>query len=144
MMRGKLRRFFRPVLSLTLALTMVAGLSAYYGPAARAIDDVVGTRRYNIDSPYATVDWDTWGQYRGNLHTHSRVSDGKEQFDAMIEEYYKVGYDVLAMTDHGTVNYGWDKKPDVHFNFKVINAGHNPEKHYLKTERKMEIYNGVG
>jgi hypothetical protein len=41
------------------------------------------------------------------MHAHSYASDGDTDFDAMIEKHYELNYDVLAMTDHGTVDRGW-------------------------------------
>lgn len=116
-----------------------AGLAA--APRAQALD-VLGTKRYVITNPYATVNWDTWGSYKANLHTHSTVSDGEVDFRDMIEAYYSAGYDILAMTDHGTVNYGWDVKPDVDVLIGAANIFKT--KHALTTARKNEIYTGVG
>jgi hypothetical protein len=80
--------------------------------ASASAQDVIGTKNYTITNPYATVDWNTWGHYKANLHTHSTVSDGNDTFTAVIEAYYAQGYDILAMTDHGVVNKGWDKVPN--------------------------------
>ena len=52
------------------------------------------------------MDWRTTGQYKANLHTHTNVSDGSD-FTAMAEEHYELGYDVLAITDHATVDRSW-------------------------------------
>jgi predicted metal-dependent phosphoesterase TrpH len=37
---------------------------------------------------------------RGNLHAHTTFSDGVRSPTALIEEYEKLGYDFLAITDH--------------------------------------------
>jgi hypothetical protein len=50
----------------------------------------------NVDNPYA-VDG-LW--LRGNLHGHSTFSDGSEEFDDVLADYERRGYDFLAMTDH--------------------------------------------
>lgn len=94
-------------LSLILALSLLVPL----GLSAFAAQDITGSKTYVITNPYATVNWNTWGHYKGNLHAHSTVSDGEDTFTAAIEEYYARGYDVLAMTDHGVVNRGWNVKP---------------------------------
>jgi len=60
-----------------------------------------------ITNPYAAVDWDTWGQYRVQLHTHTTASDGQSTHAELIEAYYAAGYDALAITDHGVVDRGW-------------------------------------
>ena len=38
--------------------------------------------------------------YKGNLHAHSTVSDGKLTPDEVVELYRSHGYDFLAITDH--------------------------------------------
>lgn len=40
----------------------------------------------------------TW--YKGNLHTHTTVSDGKKTPEEVMALYRKNGYDFLALTDH--------------------------------------------
>ena len=38
--------------------------------------------------------------YKGNLHTHTTVSDGKKSPDETLTAYRKMGYDFIALTDH--------------------------------------------
>ena len=38
--------------------------------------------------------------YRGNLHTHSTLSDGRLSPDAVVEAYQAHGYDFISLTDH--------------------------------------------
>ena len=38
--------------------------------------------------------------YRANLHCHSNMSDGRYSPERLKEEYKKMGYSVLALTDH--------------------------------------------
>ncbi len=69
---------------------------------------------YRIVSPYADVIWDgenAWGAYKGNLHTHSTVSDAEMDLNEMILEHYKQGFDFLAMTDHGVTGKAWNEEP---------------------------------
>ena len=76
--------------------------------SAAAADD------YSIVSPYADVVWDgedAWGAYKGNLHTHSTVSDAEMDFNEMILEHYRQGFDFLAMTDHGVTGKAWNEEP---------------------------------
>ena len=42
--------------------------------------------------------------YKGNLHTHTTVSDGALTPQETIRLYAEGGYDFLALTDHGAVN----------------------------------------
>ena len=41
--------------------------------------------------------------FRGNLHTHSTVSDGELSPQALVELYAREGYDFLAISDHNVV-----------------------------------------
>ena len=68
---------------------------------------------YDITSPYETVDWETWNQYQAQLHTHTLYSDGTVDVKDVVERYYELGYDILAVTDHGVVNKGWNRVPEV-------------------------------
>lgn len=68
---------------------------------------------YTIVSPYADVIWsgdNAWGAYKGNLHTHSFVSDARVDFRDMILEYYRQGFDFLAMTEHAVTGKAWNEK----------------------------------
>jgi predicted metal-dependent phosphoesterase TrpH len=38
--------------------------------------------------------------YRGNLHTHSTLSDGKLAPEMVCKVYQDAGYDFIALTDH--------------------------------------------
>lgn len=71
------------------------------------------TVSYTIKSPYETVDWDTYNQYKTQLHAHTLYSDGFMDIKDVVEEYYKQDYDILAITDHGVVNKGWDEMPEM-------------------------------
>ncbi len=69
---------------------------------------------YTIVSPYEDVIWTgdgAWGAYKGNLHTHSFVSDAQVDYRDMILGYYERGFDFLAMTDHGVTGKAWNEKP---------------------------------
>ena len=69
---------------------------------------------YVINSPYENVIWsgeNAWGAYKGNLHTHSTVSDATTDYNEMIIEHYKQGFDFLAMTDHGVTGKPWNEEP---------------------------------
>lgn len=68
---------------------------------------------YDITSPYETVDWDTWNQYKAQLHTHTLYSDGTMDVKDVVEEYYARDYDILSISDHGVVHKGWDKVPEM-------------------------------
>lgn len=64
-----------------------------------------------ITNPYAGVDWDTWGSYKTQLHCHTIASDGYLKIDESVQGHYDLDYDIVAITDHGTINRGWDNVP---------------------------------
>ncbi|MBR5618497.1 MAG: hypothetical protein IKW76_02035 [Clostridia bacterium] len=73
---------------------------------------------YTIVSPYADVVWsgdNAWGAYRGVLHSHTTWSDADEDLPAMVKEYYALGYDFLANSDHAVTGVEWNKKPELVF-----------------------------
>ena len=66
---------------------------------------------YTISNPYEDVDWSTWKGYKAQLHCHTNASDGFQTIGEALEDYYALDYDIVAITDHGTTNEGWDKAP---------------------------------
>lgn len=62
---------------------------------------------YTINSPYAGVDFATYNQYKADLHCHTTFSDGNNSLPEMVERHYELGFDILAISDHGTVSYGY-------------------------------------
>ena len=93
-------KFFKKSLTLAMVLTLLLSVLPLGVLGAGQID-------YTVINPYEDVNWESWGQYRANLHTHSTVSDGRETLATMVEYHYELGYDVLAMTDHGTIDRSW-------------------------------------
>lgn len=132
------KRTFRRIACAATAV-MVLMLFAF---SASASTDITGAVDYVITNPYATVDWDTWGRYKANLHTHSTVSDGGATFTEMIEAHYAAGYDILGMTDHGCVNRGWNVVPTPVplLSYNMIFKKPVP----LTQQRYNEITTGVG
>lgn len=108
--------------SLTLAGAVTVGASA----TPSSLD-------YTIDSPYANVNWDTYGQYKADFHAHSNESDGSPMPAETVEEHYKKGFDILALTDHNVCNTSWNRKDDPTGNGRT----------YLTDERYEEITNGT-
>jgi hypothetical protein len=45
--------------------------------------------------------------WRGNLHTHSTLSDGHRSAEEVCRFYETAGYDFLALTEHFLEHYGW-------------------------------------
>lgn len=63
---------------------------------------------YKINSTYANVDWSTYKQYKTDLHSHTTGTDGALTKKETVEKHYDHNFDILAVTDHGTTDYGWD------------------------------------
>lgn len=70
-------------------------------------------RDFTITNPYDAVDWDAWGAYKAQLHCHTTASDGYLTIRESIRMHYDYDYDIVAVTDHGTLNRGWDTAPDL-------------------------------
>lgn len=135
----KLSKILSGVLVFVLIVTMGAiGMSAY-----AVSDDVIGEYKFNITSTYKNVDWDNWKAYKAETHVHTVRSDADTEIDDMIEYYYGFGFDAMALTDHGTVNYGWTSGQSrvaiFDYQFFVHGAMDEPSK-----ERYQEIVTGTG
>ena len=63
---------------------------------------------YTITNPYENIDWDSVNSYKTALHTHTNASDGDPTLKESIERHVEAGFDIVATTDHGTVNYSWE------------------------------------
>ncbi|MBR2868717.1 MAG: hypothetical protein IKB88_06615 [Clostridia bacterium] len=83
------------ILAIAMLLTSV--------PVAFAGTDV----DYAITSPYSSIDFGTVNYYKADLHSHTTFSDGHETLPAMTERHYELGFDIYAITDHGTNSYGY-------------------------------------
>ncbi len=96
-------------LALSLCICLMIPLAA---PALAVDGDVTGNKDYTVTSPYATVDWDNWKHYKANLHTHTTYSDGERPLSTVVEDYYRMNYDILAITDHGVLGTAWNEKAE--------------------------------
>lgn len=65
--------------------------------------------KYTITNPYETVKWGEWGSYKTQLHTHTTYSDSTLTLSETVEQYYKMNFDILAITDHGVHGVEWTK-----------------------------------
>lgn len=70
-------------------------------------------KNYIIDNPYENIDWDTWKAYKAQLHCHTNASDGYLRVADFVQKHYDLNYDIVALTDHGTLNLGWNVAPDI-------------------------------
>ena len=88
----------KKIISLVLSAAMILCIVS----AAAYAADV----DYAITNPYETVDW-SWDQYKADLHSHTNASDGNNTLPEMTEAHYDAGFDIVAVTDHGTSDHGW-------------------------------------
>ena len=88
----KFKKVSAVILSIAMLLTCV--------PMAFANADV----DYEITSPYENLDFSKLNQYKADLHSHTTFSDGNNPLPDMVQRHYDLGFDILAITDHGTVS----------------------------------------
>lgn len=91
----------KKILSVFLAVLMC--LSAVVTVSAAAQNG-----SYTISNPYESVDWNTVKQYKTALHSHTNASDGDPTLKESVQRHVETGFDIVATTDHGTVNYTWE------------------------------------
>ena len=58
---------------------------------------------------YIDKNGDRW--YRGNLHTHTTISDGQRSPEEVKARYRDMGYDFIALTDHWKYGEGCECDP---------------------------------
>ena len=68
-----------------LILSVLIAVSALSISAAAA-DTQQTEKDFIITDPYAAVDWDSWGAYKTQLHSHTTASDGYQT----IHEFVRV------------------------------------------------------
>ena len=92
-----------------LAVLLTAAMLLSFAPCAFAEGDE-SRIDYTISNPYAGVDFDSYHQYKTDLHSHTLFSDGGYTLPEMVERHYELGFDIMAITDHGSVSYGYTEQ----------------------------------
>ena len=92
-----------------LAVLLAAAMLLSFAPCAFAEGDE-SRIDYTISNPYACVDFDSYHQYKTDLHSHTLFSDGGYTPPEMVERHYELGFDIMAITDHGSVSYGYTEQ----------------------------------
>lgn len=87
------------LLSLFLSVVLILSLTVYAVCGGKTV----------ITSPYDGIDWDSVSLYKAALHTHTNASDGKASLVESLARHNEAGFDIVAVTDHGTVNRTWLK-----------------------------------
>lgn len=74
-----------------------------------------------ISNPYQNIEWSTVNTYKAALHSHTNASDGDQTLTQSLERHTETGFDIVAITDHGTTDYGWtkDNKNEIHSLLKI-------------------------
>ena len=96
----------RAIICLTLTICLLLGAAT---PALAAAAPV----KWTITSPYDAVDWDSWQAYKFQPHCHTNASDGYPTIHEFVQHHYDLDYDIVALTDHGTLNRGWNEQPQL-------------------------------
>lgn len=109
--QGGVKRKMKRIVSLLLCLLIV---SVSLVPAVSAQTQTESqTKKFIITNPYEQVDWDSWGTYKAQLHCHTNASDGYLTIHEFVQKHYDLDYDIVALTDHGTINRGWNNEPQL-------------------------------
>ena len=109
--QGGVKQKMKRIVSLLLCLLIV---SVSLVPAASAQTQTESqTKKFIITNPYEQVDWDSWGTYKAQLHCHTNASDGYLTIHEFVQKHYDLDYDIVALTDHGTINRGWNNEPQL-------------------------------
>ena len=108
---------FKKSLSVILSILLLVPLFALGAYASET-----KTKEYVIDNPYANIKWDEWKAYKAQLHAHSNASDGFLPVQEFVQKHYDHDYDIVALTDHGTLNWGWNVEPETVPLMRVIKA----------------------
>ena len=127
----------RKLIALALALAFLLPCFALGAQAAEA---------YTIGNPYASVDWSAWQAYKTQLHVHTNGSDGEVPLNEVVEEHYRLGYDILAITDHMTLGVPWNEMPRTVPVMRLVKYSRTQMAvmQPLTSERRQEIIDGVG
>ena len=140
----------KKLLSLFLAVVMAFTVCTVAFAENKAIE-------YTVVNPYESVDWDKIDTYKACLHCHTTASDGDVDLLPWLELYYGMDYDILAVTDHGVINNGWnkDKKLNGIFNgfrsyepltdeqYEAIQTGTYPSETRTKSRGMIDITGGI-
>ena len=107
MWEAKMMKKTTKILSVIFAIVMIIGTVSVGLSAYAATGDTLGSYDFTIQNVYKDINWSNVKAYKAATHVHTVRSDADVEINKMIRQYYSLGYDALALTDHGTVNYGW-------------------------------------
>ena len=100
---------------------------------------------------------DNYNWYKGNLHTHTNISDGLLSPEATIDLYQKAGYDFIAITDHNIFYEGSEQDnftilsgTELHINdydtrkaFHIVGIDMDAEAEIPSTPKPQDLIDGI-
>ena len=131
----------KKVIALVLCISVLFSLTSM----VYAADDIKGQYDYTITSPYDTVDWDNYKQYKASLHSHTDASDADQSIADSVKKHYDLGYQILAISDHAVLGKRWDEVPQtvpIYRFFKFSRTGMR-DPIVLTSEEREAIINGT-
>jgi hypothetical protein len=112
-MKKKSAKIFSVCVSTTLCAAMLVSLSLPGFAKGIKAESTAGEKNFIISNPYGDVNWETWGSYKTQLHCHTNASDGYQTIHESVAGHYDLDYDIVSITDHGTLNRGWNNEPQL-------------------------------
>jgi len=98
---------------------------------------------YEITNPYASVDWATVNTYKTGLHSHTNSTDGDQTLFESLQRHAEAGFDIVAITDHGTINRTWAGDNSDSFIHGVLSAVGKSEGDIVYLEAEGTFANGM-
>ena len=98
---------FVKILSMLIAIVMIVSVGVVGMSAYAANTDYFGDYDFTVvDNPYEDIDWggENVHAFKSSTHAHTVRSDADIELNDTIWYHYMKGYEVLCLTDHGTVN----------------------------------------
>ncbi|MDR2834250.1 MAG: hypothetical protein LBV67_11090, partial [Streptococcaceae bacterium] len=83
-----MKRFKLAQKGLTLASTAILGFSTLPMSVHAITSAPQNENDFVIYNPYENVNWETFGQYRAALHTHTTISDGSATVAETVFDHY--------------------------------------------------------
>lgn len=138
-----MKKSVKKVISVLLCITLLLSFTSI--SFASESSDVKGQYNYIITSPYDSVDWDNWNQYKASLHSHTDASDGVQSIAESVKSHYDLGYQILAITDHAVIGKQWNEVPDMVPLYRLFKFGNTGMRDpvVLTDEEREQIINGT-
>ena len=137
------KRIMKKKIKLLSIILAAALFMCFAVPALAAGGDPVS---YVITNPYEEVDFSAWNAYKTQLHVHTDASDGDVPIKTVVEEHYRLNFDILAVTDHATLNRGWNVLTPTVPAFRLVKYERTKMAPIIPMtdERYNEVTNGIG